>query len=218
MGTLMEVKLTPTLPQIMMRKRQIPGKREFNAANVFGDFSANTKTVSSAYKDTFSGKSQVPDLPAGLGRKQNKNDTYFLRENTRFINEKICVTASAKDRGNETDWWPKSVTPDKKVIAPYKLDSVTRYDYQKIANPPMRSSRFNCNPQRLKTADGIIPVGTNENFTGFKPTLSYEHQYDCRRGRVDRGKRVGMYVYNQVGSNPVCRINNNNRHTLISLS
>ena len=209
---------TTTLPSLMTRKGKTPGKRIFNAANILADFIPNTHTPSSVYRDTFPGIDERYVLPAGIGRRSCTTNTTFLYENPRFNNEPICFTDTKLTHAEQSKWHPKSIVPERKYFPEYKCDTISRSDYQIIIDRPLRGTRFGNNPQHQKYVQGIVPTNNNVDLLITKPRISFKHQYDCRQGRKESGKRLGSFVWGSRRNNAVHNINMNSSHAITAPS
>merc|ERR1712224_1034258 len=185
-------------------KRQIPGKRVFNSANVFSDFVPSNQTPTSFYRDTFAqAKTEKQVQPAGLVNKPDPNSVCFLYENPRFVNEPICFANTKATHCSQ------SVISETKISAPYKSDSVNRSDYKHIQDRPLRATRFGSNPHHINCAKGIVP--NNDNSGTSNERISFEHGFDCRTGRKERGKLHGSFVWDTRQGLHACRQRRNDR-------
>lgn len=182
----------------MSRKKKIDGTRIFNTAKVIADYSPSTFTKSSSYGDTFQEKQKSSSPMAGKKSQPDPNNVSFLYENPRFINEPICFSNTKNTRSIQSKWWPETTTVDEKKIPQYKEDTVSRSDYKKIYSPPHGLTRFGCNPNRLRPAIGIVPSNSDPQPLVAREKISYAHQFDCRKGRKERGKLHGSFVWEPI--------------------
>ena len=189
MNSLIEGRSELTLPVLMTRRRPQVG-RKYNTSTVIGDYAPNSATPPSFYKETFSPKPQSNISAAGRMRKSDVPSTGFLLENPMFINEPICVTSTKNAPQHE--WWPpETTTSEHKVTGKYTRDSVMRSDYLPVVGEP-HGTRFGCNP-RHSTNGCVVPLRSEKLLR--RPKVSYEHHIDCRKGRIERGKRLGAFVW-----------------------
>jgi len=192
--------MSTSFPALMTRKRKVPGKRVFNAANVLADFIPSSVTPTSYYRHTFQSTRANDVLPAGRVTKPNTNSVCFLYENPRFVNEPICFANTKETHKQQSDWWTQSVLVDTKKVPPYKADTVSRSDYTIILDPPLRATRFGFNPHRNDRAKGIVP--NNSDRSSSNERISFEHEFDCRTGRKERGKLHGSFVWDSHARKP----------------
>lgn len=129
------VVMSTSLPSLMKSKKQVPGKRLFNAANILADFIPAAGTPSSFYRETFQGKPvNNTVLPAGRLNKANLTSVCFLYENPRFINEPVCYANTKATDSTQGYWWPQSVVKDTKITGKYNTSTVSRSDYKCISD------------------------------------------------------------------------------------
>ncbi|XP_057311238.1 uncharacterized protein C2orf73 homolog [Hydractinia symbiolongicarpus] len=189
--------MSTSLPCLMTRKKKIPGTKTFDAEKVLADFTPGLSTQPSSYRSTYYSKKKCSAPVAGKTKRNNSNNVCFLYENPRFINEPICFANSKETSPNQAMWWPDSVPVDQKPNPAYKKDTVNRSDYAIFTNAPPGLTRFGCNKNMLKTAQGIVPTGSDKPLIA-KEKISYEHQFDCRQNRRERGKLHGSFVWKPI--------------------
>lgn len=193
--------MSTSLPDLMTRKRRVPGKRIFNAANVLADFIPCSGTPTSYYRQAFQqiGTSHLKVSPAGCVNRDNPHKVGFLYENPRFINEPICFANTKSTDKKQSDWWTQCIANKEKLVPQYKPDTVFRSDYKVIVDPPVRATRFSSKPQQNITGtQGIVP-NINSNSL-HNERISFQHQFDCRTGRKERGKLHGSFVWDLVSN------------------
>ena len=190
--------MSTSVPSQMTRRRKAPGKRVFNAATVLADFVPASYTPSSYYRDNFTGGSRNPCtlVPAGRIQAPERKHVHFLYENPRFINEPICFANTKATKKMQSDWWGESEQPEKKHVPKYNTGTVSRSDYVTINEPPRRATRFGMKPDRdWSCAKGLAPnVANDSGAVDSMERISYEHGFDCRTGRKERGKLHGSFV------------------------
>ena len=171
----------------------------FNAASVLADHSLDAPTPASFYRDTFQKKTNNIIPAAGRTNQPDPNNACFLYENPRFINEPICFVNTKVTHPQQEKWWPNIVAKDIKPSPQYKADTVSRSDYKIILHhKPNRLTRYGCNSQRLKPAKGIVPSNSDDQPMIAKEKISFEHQFDSRQGRKERGKLHGSFVWEPI--------------------
>jgi len=212
--------MSTSLPALMTRRRQIPGSRVFDTSKVLADYNPTDKTPGSYYRQTFNhsaeGTTHVPK--AGIVSKPDPKHVCFLYENPRFINEPICLANTASIRENQHQWWPQKISEDVKPSPQYDSTSSTNRSDYTATGPPAnpRLTRFGCNPYRGEPSRGIVPVNAETGGSTMQEKLSYEHQFDCRKDRTERGKLKGSFVWKEMGGrqlqDKILRrmVNNNN--------
>ena len=169
----------------------------FDTGKVFADYTPSDPPRTSNYQQTFLGNQSTNVPAAGLANRFNTKQVCFLYENPRFINESICFTNTKRSYREQSDWWPKSVSENVKVKAPYKTDTVSRIDYKNMSNKPKPCTRYGSNKNKDRSAKGVLPTSSETSIIA-REKISYEHQFDCRKGRRERGKLHGSLVWEPV--------------------
>lgn len=214
--------MSTSLPSLMTRRKKIPGIRVFDQSKVLADFNPTNTTHESYYRHAFGQDSvdtkQVPK--AGIVSKPDPNHICFLYENPRFINEPICLANTQNVRDEQKKWWPENTSDSEKPELKYDSESSTnRSDYRpNMYESGSRLTRFGSNPHRLTITKGIVPVNAKNSAT-IREKVSFEHQFDSRKGRTERGKLKGSFVWHnlegdtgQLQDKILRRIVTNNNH------
>ncbi len=82
-----------------------------------------------------------------------------------------------------------------KLQPAYSLSSTNRTDFANITNRPHGLTRFACSEGKKSKAVGIVPVSQLQKNPGQTEKISYEHMFDSRRQRTERGKLHGAFVW-----------------------
>jgi len=191
--------MSTSLPSLMTRKRQIPGSRVFDTSKVIADYNSTTSTPHSYYRQTFIHSAPDTKPLAGIVNKPSPNDVCFLFENPRFINEPICLANTKSDRDVQHKWWPEKIPENKRPMPDYSLGSTNRADFKRIQKVPPAQTRFGSNPFIGKASTGIVPVNTVDCASKISEKVSFEHQFNCRKDRTERGKLMGSFVWEKLG-------------------
>ena len=132
---------------------------------------------------------------AGKVNKPNPTNVHFLFENPRFINEPVCHASTKAVKNVQHSWWPDEVSKEVKLKPAYSLNSTNRSDFGDIPNRPPGISRFSCLEGKRTAASGIVPVTKLPTSTIKTEKISYEHIFDSRKERTERGKLHGAFVW-----------------------
>jgi len=190
--------MSTSLPCLMTRRKKIAGTRTFNAGKVLADYSHKNNSSNSYYNDTYNKKTvNSTSHPAGVKNRDNPNQVCFLYENPRFINEAICYANTSDVSSKQSQWWPEHIPSDVKPNPSYKSHTVSRQDYKVIKEKPEKLTRYGSNKYKNDTAKGMSPNFNAKEFIGLEK-ISYEHQFDCRQSRKERGKLHGSFVWEPV--------------------
>ena len=138
---------------------------------------------------------------AGKLNKPDPTSVHFLFENPRFINEPVCHASTSIVKEKQHQWWPSEIPREVKLKPKYALGSTMRHDYRELRNMPEGQTRFGSNPNRLSMATGIVPVIALDDPNTNKERISYQHMFDCRRDRRERGKLYGSFVWEKADQN-----------------
>lgn len=177
-----------------------------NSAKVLADYIADSKCPNSYYQEAFQGNSTCnTDKPAGKISTDNPNQVSFIYENPRFINEPVCFTNTRKTSKEQHNWWHDSVSVEKKHVPAFNTSTINRSDFKFIeeANRPKGLSRYGCNRDKNIAAKGMVPGHCEESLIA-KERISYGHQFDCRKGRKERGRLHGSFVWEPVNNAQLC--------------
>eukprot|EP00794_Sanderia_malayensis_P009301 gene9301-10282_t len=192
-------------PVVKTSKKKIPGTRIFDSSRVFADYDAGQShkslAYSSHYASTFDRNSQkksqgnLNQPKAGLVNKPNPTNVHFLFDNPRLINEPVCHASSKASRSDQHNWWPDELAKEVKLKPSYSKESSNRHDFTRIANRPQGLTRFSCSQSSKVAAVGIVPVSQLGNGKTRTEKISYEHMFDSRRARTERGRLHGAFVW-----------------------
>ena len=109
----------------------------------------------------------------------------------------ICYADTKSTSKIQDKWWPDGAAITKSKVPNYNTDTVQRTDYKKRDEPISgRATRFGFTKHAV--AKSILPHHEdNRNFIA-KERISYEHNFDCREGRKERGRLHGSFVWEPI--------------------
>ena len=176
----------------------------FNPANIFADYSLNSgsssQAFSSHYQSNFAQKQRsTKSHPAGKVNKPDPTNVHFLFENPRFINEPVCHASTKAAKKQQDIWWPNEIPVEVKLKPVYSSNTTSRSDFRSPDGRPMGLTRFSCIEGKRKAAAGIVPVTELPSRHVKTEKISYNHQFDSRRERRERGKLHGSFVWDTSG-------------------
>ena len=74
---------------------------------------------------------------------------------------------------------------------------MSRIDYKNMNNKPKPCTRYGSNKNKDHIAKGVLPTSSETSIIALEK-ISYEHQFDCRKGQRERGKLHGSLVWEPV--------------------
>ena len=163
---------------------------------MIADYSPSSKTPPTYYQKSFPHHPDTRSIPsAGIVNRPNPNHVSFLYENPRFVNEPICFANTKVVQEKQPQWWPEKIPDESKLQPKYGRLTTNRLDYHSIEQRPPPLTRFGCTPNRLVPRTCIVPLLGDKQPSKMKERVSFEHQFDCRRDRTERGKLRGSFVW-----------------------
>uniref|UniRef100_A0A7M5X0Y7 Uncharacterized protein n=1 Tax=Clytia hemisphaerica TaxID=252671 RepID=A0A7M5X0Y7_9CNID len=201
--------MSTSLPSLMSRRRKISGYSGLDHAKVIADYVPSSKSPHSSYQDNYAlsreEKQNARDAaPAGKERCNDPSHVSFIYENSRFINQPVCFANTNSTRRIQNHWWPDKPPVETKRVLPYNTETIQRTDYNAQNAKPIQSRATRFGKTHYSKAESILPNQDGNENRKLKPTterISYEHNFDSRKERTERGKLHGAFVWEPLRDN-----------------
>jgi len=96
----------------------------------------------------------------------------------------------------------------------HRSDYTGHDDYNKLQLESNRATRFGAT--RYSTVKSILPNSsedTADKVATSRERISYEHNFDCRKGRKERGRLHGSFVWEPVAADKIVKTSIRSRLT-----